>query len=286
MIQAGEASTSEMTSMSAIPISCYIRTLNESRNITRVVLAAKMVASEVVVIDAGSTDATVALAKAAGARVIHNDWPGNGYQKRVGEEACSHDWLLDIDGDEVITPNLAAAILDLFRNGEPAESVYEIKMIHAPPVGQPWWTFNPTWRCKLYDRRQNRMPAHAVWDQLDLAKSVKTPRLDGVLLHYAFRDLSHVIAKANTRSTRRATFAKRRSKANLAMRVWGAFPVYFAKHFLARGLWHAGTYGMIFAFNAAHARWLRDAKMYEMLLMQEQQSATAVGVLRSDIQSA
>lgn len=254
----------------ALPLSCYIRTLNESRNIDKVVRAALAVASEVIVIDAGSADDTATIAEAAGAKVIHNSWPGNGIQKRLGEDACRHDWLLDIDGDEVITPELAAAIRALFKNGEPSESVYQIKMVHAPQIGEPWWSFNPTWRRKLYDRRQHRMPAHRIWDQLDIPETARVVQLDGVILHYAFRDIAHVVSKFNGSSTARSQHCKRKSKIGLMLRLWFALPFYFAKQFFARGLWHAGTYGVIFSLTSAYGRWLRDAKMYEMIRMEEE----------------
>lgn len=65
--------------------------------IADVVRAALQVADEVVVVDSGSADDTAALAQAAGARVIRCEWRGNGRQKRIAEDACRHDWLLDLD---------------------------------------------------------------------------------------------------------------------------------------------------------------------------------------------
>jgi glycosyltransferase involved in cell wall biosynthesis len=254
---------------SPLPLSCYIRTFNEARKIDEVVRAALSVAQEVIIVDSNSTDATVTLAEAAGARVIVNAWPGDGYQKRVGEDACRHDWLLDIDGDEVITPKLAAHIRQLFASGEPDKPVYEMKMVHAPAVGEPWWDFNPSWRRKLYDRRRLRMPAHAIWDQLDIPKDIVIGRVDGVLLHYSFKDIAHVVAKYNSRSTTTARDGKRKSKTQLIIRIWLALPVYFLKQFILRELWRAGTYGLILALCSAYSRWLRDAKMYELIRMEE-----------------
>src|SRR5512145_868710 len=111
------------------PISCYIRTLNEERKIGEVVAAARAVVDEVVVVDSGSTDATVAIAQAAGARVIHQEWLGNGRQKRFAEEQCRNDYLLDIDADEVVSPALAEEIRALFVAGPPPLSIYQLELV-------------------------------------------------------------------------------------------------------------------------------------------------------------
>ncbi|MGD2132807.1 MAG: glycosyltransferase family 2 protein, partial [Maricaulaceae bacterium] len=190
------------------PLSCYIRTLNEERLIGEVVAAALRIAREVIVVDSGSTDATVERAAEAGADVRHQDWLGNGRQKRAGEELCAYDWLLDLDADEVVTPELAAEIAALFKTGAPAaqtaadskwgaepkstlgsapaRSVYTVPLVTAPPVGQPWRGTDVARRAKLYDRRMHRMPDHAAWDQLELKRGTKIGRLKGALLHYSF----------------------------------------------------------------------------------------------------
>lgn len=248
------------------PLSCYIRTLNEAHRVGPVITAALKVAREVVVVDSNSTDDTAAVARAHGARVIANPWPGNGHQKRVGEEACTHDWLLDLDADEEIDDQLCQSIAALFEHGEPPKPVYQVKMLMKPP-GQPLWSnFMHTWRNKLYDRRVVRMPAHAIWDQLELPNGIDPPRVEGAIVHYAFDDFADLTKKYNSVSTRRAEHMKPRSTAQLALRIVFAFPFYFAKQYVLRGLFRAGVYGFAFAAVLAHARWLRDVKMYEKQL--------------------
>src|SRR5262245_37477804 len=101
-----------------VPVSCYIRTFNEERKIGEVVAAVRAVVDEVIVVDSGSTDATVAIAQAAGAWVIHQEWLGNGRQKRFAEEQCRNDFLLDLDADEVVSLALAEEIRALFGAGQ------------------------------------------------------------------------------------------------------------------------------------------------------------------------
>lgn len=227
-----------------------------------VVRAALQVCDEVLVVDSGSADATQAIAEAAGARVITNAWPGNGHQKRVGEDACRHDWLLDLDADEIVTPALAAEIAALFADGEPAARVYRTPMAVVPPF-LPEARFGVVQRAKLYDRRAVRQPADPVWDQFTIPAGVATGALANPLLHYAYRDAEHLTGKLNGYSSLQAREKKPKSRGELALRVLFGFPFYFARRYLFEGLVFKGVYGFAFTAMTAHGRWLRDVKMYE-----------------------
>jgi glycosyltransferase involved in cell wall biosynthesis len=243
-------------------LSCYIRTLNEERRIAEVVRAALQAADEVVVVDSGSIDGTKALAEAAGARVVDQPWLGNGGQKRAGEDLCAHDWLLDLDADEIVTPELAANIRALLAAG-PTETVYELKLVTIPPYGEIWWNASLAWRRKLYDRRKHRMPDHKAWDQLDLPRGARVGRVEGALLHHSFTGVEQMMAKLNKVSTVRARESRLKPLWEVALRVVCAPPFYFLRHYILRGLWRAGLYGFVIAGTAAIGRWLRDVKMLE-----------------------
>jgi len=250
------------TSSPRLPISCYIRTLNEARRIGDVLHAAKQIADEVILIDCGSTDGTIEIAERCGARVIHQEWLGNGFQKRIGEDFARHDWLLDLDADEVVTPELAAAIRRVF-NGVPQYSVYEFPLITVPPYGRPWNSFKIAWRRKLYNRTILRIPDSAVWDQFEVPSGMRIGRINNPLLHYSFSSIEHLVTKLNKVSSTRAREAKLKSFPGVVLRVLFGLPGYFIKEYFARGLILAGIYGFSIALSLAFARWMRDAKMYE-----------------------
>jgi glycosyltransferase involved in cell wall biosynthesis len=251
------------------PVSCYIRTFNEARKIGDVVTAALEVADEVVVIDSGSTDATVAIAQAHGARIIRQDWLGRGRQKRFAEEQCRNDYVLDLDADEVVSPELGAEIRALFANGPPSYPVYELKLVIVPPVGRPWWGVAISHRRKLYNRRLVRQPDHLAWDQFELPRGVCVGRLRGPLMHHSFRDIEHMMAKLNIVTTVRAKATRlHRRRWEVGARVLLAYPFYFLKHYALRGYFRLGVYGLATAGVLAYGRWLRDAKMYERLLVE------------------
>lgn len=243
------------------PVSAYIRTLNEARMIGEVVRAARAATAEVIVVDSGSTDATVAIARETGAQVLAQPWLGNGLQKRAGEDACRFDWVLDLDADEVVTPELAAEIAALFAAG-PRETAYSIPLLTQPPFGRLWRRAAVARRTKLYDRRVWRMPAHKAWDQLDTG-AARIGRLRGAIVHHSFRDVAHMADKLNKVSTVRARETRLKPYGVVVLRVIAAGPLYFLRHWLLRGLWREGLYGFAVSVLAAHGRWLRDVKMLE-----------------------
>lgn len=246
------------------PISCYIRTLNEKRRIADVVAAALAVAREVVVVDSGSTDGTIALAEQAGARVIHQDWLGVGGQKRVGEAACTHDWLLDLDADEVVTPALADEITRLFaKHSDPVPVAFRLSLVTAPPFGRPWYGVDIMVRAKLYDRRRIRIPDSRAWDQFKIPAGGKVGRLTAPILHYSFTGVEHLMNKVNRNTTARAKEALKPLPL-VILRIFLGFPFYFFKRYILRGLITKGVYGFVFAVTVAIGRWLRDVKMFEI----------------------
>ncbi len=252
--------------MTLAPISAYIRTKNEERMIGEVIRAAQQVVSEVVLVDSGSTDKTIEIAEGLGARVVRAQWLGGGKQKRIGEDACVHDWLLDLDADEVVTPELADEIRAYFLTGEPSTPVFELQMATSPPVGEVWLTYNLVDRRKLYDRRVIRQPDHPNWDQFKVPAGMRVQKLNAPLLHFSFRDLAQLEDKFNRNSSGRARDTKLKPFWLVALRMLFARPFYFMNHYLRRGLWRAGWYGIAVASIAAHGRWLKDAKMVEIHL--------------------
>jgi glycosyltransferase involved in cell wall biosynthesis len=249
-------------------LSCYIRTHNEERLIGRVIEAAGKVAGEIILVDSGSTDRTIEIAERAGCKVVRQQWLGWGFQKRVGEDHCSNDWLIDIDADEIVSAELADEIKGLFSGSGPALPVYRLRLVTAPPVGKPWTNFRIDPRAKLYDRRRVRMPADRAWDQLRIEDGLQAGELKGALWHHSFRDIAHLVEKYNRGSSSMAGDSKRKHPAVIRLRVLFAMPFYFFKAYVTRGLWRAGLYGLILARLSAIGRWLRDAKMYELERME------------------
>ena len=107
-----------------IPISVFIITKNEEDRIEKVINAVKNFADEILVIDSGSIDKTVELSQSAGAQFYFNQWNGYGQQKIFGEQKCRNNWILNIDADEEVSPELSQEIINIF--GQKIDDIFFI----------------------------------------------------------------------------------------------------------------------------------------------------------------
>ena len=252
-------------SFSELPISCYIRTLNEERMIGEVISSAKKICNEVIIIDSLSIDKTKSISLSLGAKVYEQPWLGNGFQKRVGEDKSKNDWVLDIDADEIVSDDMASEIRKHFDNGQPNVDGFLTPIITVPPFGKPWHNFAKAFRVKLYNKKNIRIPAHKAWDQFK-HKNLSIRKLKNGLLHPSFTGIHMHSEKLNNYSTMLADLPIKKSFIEILIRVWFGFPVYFVHKFFIRGMFRAGTYGLALSMSSAFGRWLKDIKQYENII--------------------
>jgi len=242
-------------------VSVFLIVRDEAARLGRT-LAALDWADEVVVLDSGSTDGTVAIAEAAGARVHHRDWTGYGPQKAYAEGLCRHDWVLNVDADEVVTPALAAEIAALFRAGAPEPGAWTVPILNVyPGAARPRWLANDYRVVRFYHRGAGRYREHPLFDRVVLADGVRAGRLKGALWHYPLLSWSHMVEKENRYTDFQAEAARRRSGALLRLRLWTELPFAFLKFYLLRRHFTGGWRGVAFSGVAAFARWLRVVKL-------------------------
>ena len=98
-------------------VSVFIVTLNEAETIGATVQSVADF-DEVIVVDSGSTDDTVAIARREGARVVHHEWQGFSQQKAFALGLCSNEWCLNLDGDEVVPPVLLGELKGLIASDQ------------------------------------------------------------------------------------------------------------------------------------------------------------------------
>lgn len=243
------------------PLTCFIIAKNEADRIGRTIASVQGLASEIVVIDSGSTDGTQAIAEAAGARVIFNAWPGFGQQKRFGEDQCGHNWLLNLDADEVVSPQLSAEIRALFTNGDPAPAAFWLDdRIVYPGQAAPRRFARDHRFLRLYDRRRARFADSTLFDNVHSGNE-PTGRLKNPLYHFTVRSLDDLIAKCDERARYNAAFAKPKPKAILAVRLVTEFPLSFFKYYIWRTHIFGGLMGFQYAMIMSFYRFVRIVRM-------------------------
>jgi glycosyltransferase involved in cell wall biosynthesis len=246
-------------------LSVFIIARDEGDRIGATLDAIKGLTPEIVVVDSGSTDDTVAVARAAGARVVMQPWLGYGRQKRFGEDQCSGPWLLNLDADEVVPPALAAEIRELFAQGEPPHRAYRVHIADQfPGRTAPGRFAHGPIPVRLYRKDAGRYRDSPVHDRVVLAPGVTVGRLRERIHHRSMRSLSHQVEKMNHYSSMQAEDMLARGARIGSWRLAFEMPVAFVRYYVFRRWFLEGFYGFTIAMNAAFSRHLRLAKVLEL----------------------
>ena len=159
-------------------------------------LASVAFADEKLVVDCGSTDATLEIARRHGARVVHQDWLGYGAQKQFAVEAAAYDWVLCIDADERVTPTLQGHIVEAlvsqrFQAYRMARANVFMGRVLRHGEGYPDWSL------RLFHRGHARWSNDPVHESVVPGASVDVGTLAGDLMHESSASLPHYLAKQN-----------------------------------------------------------------------------------------
>jgi len=223
------------------PLSALIITLNCAAQLAAC-LDSVAFADEILVVDSGSADGTVELARSRGSRVIHQDWLGFGVQKQFAAEQARHDWVLSVDSDERVTPQLQADISKALAT--PQFSAYQFPrcnrfMGRYLRHGEGY----PDWSLRLFDRRHARWSDDAVHERVITLGPVG--RLQGELLHDSAQDLEAYLAKQNRYTTLAAEAMVREGRRATVGRLLSSPLVRFVKFYVVRGGLKDGVPGLI-----------------------------------------
>ena len=238
-------------------LSVVIAAKNEERNIAECVAGASF-ADEVIVLDSGSSDRTVELARAAGAQVVETDWPGYGPQQRRGFALARSEWVLSLDADERITPALrdeiVAAISRTEHDGYWMPRLSELcgRFIH-----HGGW--RPDYTLRLGRRAKSDFSTHFLHAHMTVDGSLG--RLQNSLVHYSYADLSDLLDKLNRYSSGHARdMADNGRDASLGSAVahglWA-----FVRTYLLRLAFLDGGHGLMLAIYNAEYTYYKYLKL-------------------------
>jgi len=218
-------------------------------------------ADEIIVVDSHSTDETVQLARQFTDRVVVRDWVGYVDQKNYAASIASHDWILSLDADERVTPDLADEIRRLLGT-EPPHAGYRIPRVTFY-LGRWFRTTDwyPDYQLRLYDRRRGAWQGRHVHESVRVDSAPGT--LAGEIQHLAYRDVSHHLETIDRYTTlaARQMFedGTRASWLDLVAHPPGAF---LRNYVLRRGILD-GAPGLIVSGLNAYYVWLKYVKLWE-----------------------
>ncbi len=250
-------------------ISACIISFNEERNIGECIDSVAW-CDEVVVVDSLSEDRTAEIARERGARLIQNEWPGNVAQKNLALDAAKCEWVIALDCDERVTPQLKEAIIDIMSSTQDVHGYFISRKIFYLDRWLEHGGWFPEWRLQLFRRNAGR------WVGIDPHGRVQVEGRTGrippggrgvkaaVILHYSFNSLSHQMKVLDRYTEIQAgelfRSGGRVNPVDLVIRpLWRFFRTYI----LRRGFLDGGA-GFHMAANHAYAAYMKYAKLWEI----------------------
>ncbi len=240
-------------------LSVIVITRNEEDMIGRC-LASVAWADEIIVLDSGSTDRTVALCRQSGARVVETDWPGYGPQKNRALDHATGTWVLSLDADEYLTQEAQAEIQAVLAPGPktdafrmPRLSSYCGRFMHHGG----WY---PDYVTRLFRRGRARFSDDLVHERLLVSGPVETLREP--LRHETYRDLEEVLRKVDDYSSAGAAMAAQSGQRGgvalaLAHGLWS-----FVRTYFIRKGWLDGAEGLMLAISNAETAYYKYMKLW------------------------
>ena len=243
-----------------LPVSVFIIAKNEADRIERAIASVSGWVDDILVVDSGSTDATVAIAEGLGARVLFNEWQGYGQQKIFSEAECKHDWILNIDADEEVGDKLKREIESVFAAGKPSVSAFKMywKLVLFDEV-RPKRLAPISDFIRLYDRRHAGFRNSTVHDSV-VVREGETGELKELIYHRTFRSLEHMAEKLESYSTMQAEDMLQRGRKPSQLRVVFEYPLNFLKFYLLRAYAIYGVNGIRASHIYARGRLKRLTK--------------------------
>lgn len=245
-----------------IPVSVYIITKNCEATL-RQTLSSVADFAEIILVDSGSTDNTIEIAQEFNCKVYHQDWLGFAKQKQLALSYCQSEWVLNLDGDEVLSPLLKQEIVECIKNNE----LDGLDM----PIEDYFLGFPPDKNSRFNHRIRFFRKAKGSYDLgVEVHESIsvqgRVKRSKGTIQHYGENSIFVKVTKSNQYSELKALEkAKKGKKASLVKLVL-VMPLTFIKSYFLRRAILNGKRGFITSVLNSYYAFLKEAKLYEQNL--------------------
>lgn len=229
-------------------LSVVIITKNEAHNIRRCLESVKW-ADEIIVIDSGSDDETVSIAKEYTSHVWVMDWQGYGVQKQRALEKATGQWVLNLDADESLTEPLKIEIQRVMADNSVDACRIPIQMnFYGKPLR---YSYSPSRHIRLFKREGARYSHDIVHEKIQLSNHTRIKQLKAPITHPSFRDVSHALYKINRYSSYSAKIRiDNKRSTGLFKILTGTSWMFFRCYVLQRGFMDGKAGFLMACFNA------------------------------------
>lgn len=249
-------------------LSAIVITRNEAHNLHDCLQSMYGLVNEIIVVDSQSTDDTVAIAQQHGAKVVQPvDWPGFGPQKNRALDLATCEWVLSIDADERVTPELAAEIKQVLQAAVsdvayklPRLSSYCGKFIH-----HAGW--QPDYVLRLFKRGTAKFSDDLVHERV--VTELPVHALHNHLLHYSYLNFSQVLSKVDAYSSASAKQAYARGKRSSVAGALGHGAWAFFRTYVIRRGFLDGGHGLALSISNAETSYYKYLKLWQMQQTEE-----------------
>ena len=243
-------------------LSAILITRNEAHNLEACLKSLQGLADEIVVVDTRSSDETVAIAQRFGATVSQpDDWPGFGPQKNRALALATRPWILSIDADERVTPELAAEIQQaMARNDFAAYTMGRLSWYCGKFIQHAGW--RPDYVLRLFRRDCAQFSNDLVHERVMTQQPVG--QLHHHLLHYSYQDFSQVLAKVDAYSSAAAQQAFNRGERGSMGKAIGHGAWAFVRTYVLRAGFLDGAHGLALAISNAQTSYYKYVKLWAM----------------------
>jgi len=240
-----------------VKLSVIVIAKNEALNIQRC-LESVAFADEVVVLDSGSTDNTVELARTMSAKVHETDWAGYGVQKQRALDLATHEWVLNLDADEYVDERLKTVILQSMQRADIDGYRIPIQLsFYNKPLR---FSARPTRHIRLFKRLCAQYSNDIVHEKIILNPGARIAQIKEPILHRSFQDLSHALYKINLYSSYSAkTYTEKHRKSGLLRTLAGTLWM-FLRCYILQGGFLDGRDGFLSAALQANGSFFRGMK--------------------------
>ncbi len=251
-----------------LPLSVAIVCKNNALTIGRTLDSIKGLAAEIVAVDSGSTDDTIAMLERAGARVIRSTWLGHVKTKQMALEQCTQAWVLCLDSDESVEPDLAREIERVLAaggcaTGETSVGGYEVnrKIFYAGRFLSH--TYQPEWRLRLVRKGAAAWGGLDPHDKLSLITGARVARLSGDLRHDSWSTIAEHLSKQVGHARVSAESLLREGRRTSGLRLVISTTGALFKQIVLRSAWRDGWRGLAAAGSAAAGTLMKHVILLE-----------------------